>query len=463
MASQNENPPASYGANGAEPPLLPVASSNLSVIFEWAALLPLAIYLASSRVPYQLVGKIALAGFIPIGLFPRLGVLSVIGELLHQGQDYIDRVSSMNDSRRTVWDVSWGSVFPCANGAVSEILSAYLLKDAELITVGEGTNKEKVQVNPGNPIHNPETSQRHDQNGCAAQKLHTPNTTREPAVAFRRYQKLHIIHFSDADVGKSRQGKPLGFSHALHLLLQLSILAGLLGASVVCCLFGLYGTGAAIFLSILFRIVVQLTRIERPGGYLQSNESGLPGCMLVSIHENASAWYLYIGSRGVIDTMLNKTMIQGFTSPLHGWKIYSLAVLEVLQLAIMTYVAAQKGWDGVALLSLIIVAWTFDSVVYSDGKLAQRWIKRNGIQVETFSLQFSGRTPLIGTVQALGGHRVTSWMDGILAPSDRRSAWLQRLASEHVNPELGRVVSDSDNSWLDLNASAGFQTSRPEI
>lgn len=151
MASQN--PPASFGANGAEPPVLPVASSNLSSIFEWAALLPLAIYLASSRLPHQLIGRIALAGFIPIGFFPRLGVLSIIGELLHQGQEYIDRVSSMNDSRRTAWDVTWGSVFPCANGAVSEILSAYLLKDAELNSVGEDTIGEMVSMSQSTPAY----------------------------------------------------------------------------------------------------------------------------------------------------------------------------------------------------------------------------------------------------------------------------------------------------------------------
>lgn len=273
----------------------------------------------------------------------------------------------------------------------------------------------------------------------------------KPAVTFRRYQKLHIIHFSDVDATGPRHGKILGSSCALRMLFEVSILIGLLATSVLCCLFGLYGTGAALFLSILFRIIRQLMRLERPSGYLHNNESELPGCMLVSIHENASAWYLYIGCRGIIDTIINKTMIQNLNSPLGGWMTYGLGVLEVLQLAIMTYVASQKGWDGVALLSLIIVAWTLDSIMYNDGRIAHRWLKRNGIKVEAFSLQFSGRTPLIGAVQVLGGHRVTSWMDGILAPSDRRSVWLQRLASQEVKPELEKKLSKSDNSWIDLN------------
>lgn len=133
----SQDPPASLGANGAEPPVLPVASSDLSSIFEWAALFPLAIYLASSRYPHLLVGRTALAGFIPVGLFPRLGVLAMIADLLQHGQDFIDRASSVTDSRRTVWDVSWDSIFPCANGAVAEILSGYILRNVKLQSLEE--------------------------------------------------------------------------------------------------------------------------------------------------------------------------------------------------------------------------------------------------------------------------------------------------------------------------------------
>jgi hypothetical protein len=38
--------------------------------------------------------------------------------------------------------------------------------------------------------------------------------------------------------------------------------------------------------------------------------------MLVAIHENASTWYLYSGSRAVVDTLLNKPTIHSIISPL---------------------------------------------------------------------------------------------------------------------------------------------------
>jgi hypothetical protein len=102
MDSENQPKPASYGTNGANPPALSIASSNLLIIFEWASLLPFAFYLANSRLSYQLVGQTALAGFISISLFPRLGVLGSIADFLHQGADFLDRASSVSELRRIV-------------------------------------------------------------------------------------------------------------------------------------------------------------------------------------------------------------------------------------------------------------------------------------------------------------------------------------------------------------------------
>ncbi|CAF3491229.1 unnamed protein product [Fusarium graminearum] len=385
----SQDPPASLGANGAEPPVLPVASSDLSSIFEWAALFPLAIYLASSRYPHLLVGRTALAGFIPVGLFPRLRVLAMIADLLQHGQDFIDRASSVTDSRRTVWDVSWDSIFPCANGAVAEILSGYILRNVKLQSLEE-KEEEKPEIKTSNKE--------------PAARLSKSKTDK----SFRRYQNLHIIRFSESQSKSMRRNRRLGSSDALPMVFEAFVLLGLLGASIVCYLFGLYGTGTAIALIVIFRVCRQLIRVDRPEGYLQSNEIGVPG------------W---------------------FESPLGGWKAHGLRILEILQLAIMTYVAAQKGWDGVALLILVATAWAFDSIVYRDGRIAELG----------WGAMFTGRTPMIGAIQALGQHRRTSWMDGILAPSNRRDAWLQMLAEREVDPKLNQVLTHDDKNWIELN------------
>ncbi|WXC58607.1 hypothetical protein SNK03_004508 [Fusarium graminearum] len=330
----SQDPPASLGANGAEPPVLPVASSDLSSIFEWAALFPLAIYLASSRYPHLLVGRTALAGFIPVGLFPRLRVLAMIADLLQHGQDFIDRASSVTDSRRTVWDVSWDSIFPCANGAVAEILSGYILRNVKLQSLEE-KEEEKPEIKTSNKE--------------PAARLSKSKTDK----SFRRYQNLHIIRFSESQSKSMRRNRRLGSSDALPMVFEAFVLLGLLGASIVCYLFGLYGTGTAIALIVIFRVCRQLIRVDRPEGYLQSNEIGVPGCMLVSPRKR-------------------------------------------------------------------------------------------------FNL-FTGRTPMIGAIQALGQHRRTSWMDGILAPSNRRDAWLQMLAEREVDPKLNQVLTHDDKNWIELN------------
>lgn len=74
--------------------------------------------------------------------------------------------------------------------------------------------------------------------------------------------------------------------------------------------------------------------------------------MLVSIHQNANIWHLFIGDRAIVDTLLNKTMIS-FTGPcavVAAW----LHAAYFLQLVAMTRVAAQKGYDGIFLLALML-------------------------------------------------------------------------------------------------------------
>lgn len=437
--------PASHGSNGADPPVLPAAASNLSVIFEWVALVPLAIYLASSRLSHQLVGQTALTGFICVGLFPRLGVLGSIADFLQHSPDFLDRASSVSELRRTVWDVNWGSVFPCANGAASDMLVAHVLRHTKIeiipdeVKPHQATAAPMSQGKPQKPTHNQNMSG----GASSVASLVTP-----PKAKFRRHQTLHILDCSGPSSRNNPSNPRLG-SSGLPLLFEVVLLFGLLGVCTVTALFGLYGTAAAIFLSVLFRVSRQLVHVERPSGYLQCNLGNVPGCMLVALHENASTWYLYKGSRSVVDCLLNKTMIQSITS-LSGtgvWLAYFLRLLQIVQLLAMTYVAGQKGWDGVALLSLIVVAWAFDSVIYSDERMAALWLQREGVAIEARSFQFSGRNSMIGAIQVLSGSTVTSWMDGILVPSTRREFWLWELGVQEYKPE--KFLSDDDRKWVD--------------
>ncbi|KAK0714404.1 hypothetical protein B0T21DRAFT_387114 [Apiosordaria backusii] len=347
-------------------------------------------------------------GFIPVGLFPRLGVQGTLADLLQHGADFLDRASSVSELRQTVWG---GSIFPCANGAASNILATYALRHIPLEQISD--------------------------------KKETPK------MDFRRSQTLHVLHCT----GPAASSPSRVFPYYIPFILEVLTLLCILGVCTVMVLFGLYGTAAALFICVLFFASKQLTRVDRPAGYLRNNEGDAPGCMLVALHENASTWYLYIGSRAVIDSLLNKTMIESITSRLgenallaHFWRI-----LAAGQLVAMTYVAAQKGWDGVALLALVVVAWVFDWVVYSDDKLAETWLRHERVDIKARSFQFSGRTSMLGAIQVLSKSSVTSWMDGILAPSPRRDSLLSELGIPQ--PELEKALSTRDREWVDLHKS----------
>lgn len=417
-----DNPPSSYGTNGASQPVFEVVSSNIAIVFEWAALLPLAIYLANSRLPHELVGQTALSGFICIGLFPRLGILDGISEFVARGPDFLDRASSVSELRRTVWDIRWGSVFPCANGAVSDILTAHALRDA------------------GEPKLMPEQRDPSDNN-----------------ASFRRYQTLHILKCSrssdssthDMNAHDKFNIRRLG-SSGLPLAFEFVLLLTLLGACVITVLFGLYGTAVSILICIVFRFSRQLITIERPSGYLKDNEKKDDcGGMLVALHENASTWVLYHGSRAVIDTLLNKTMIQSIGSPIVSNAVLAgfLRLIGILQLVTMTYVASQKGWDGVALLVLVIVAWSFDHMVYRKDRVAALWLRRENVTITAQSFKFSGRKSMIGAIQIACGSKVVSWMDGILVPSHRRDVWLSELGL--LATEQEQVLERDDRARVD--------------
>jgi hypothetical protein len=179
-------------------------------------------------------------------------------------------------------------------------------------------------------------------------------------------------------------------------------LLSLLYLAVALCLFGVYGSASIVLGGVISRLVCHYLPVERPPGYLENNEAH-NACMLAAVHENASTWYLYTGDRGIVDWMLNKISIRPANRLLH----YYFRLAHCFQLSAMTYVAAQKGWDGVCLLSLMlsvwIVHWTF-----GNHRLASKWAQREGIHLESQSFKLSGRTTLIGAIQLLNDSQISS-------------------------------------------------------
>lgn len=163
----------------------------LLIITSWAAIVPLICHVASQRDDYVTTGDVALQGRLSIGLFPRLGTFSGISRLLERGNEYLDFASTKGGSSRTVWDVQWGSVFPCANGAAINAISAYLLS----------RNRESPKCMPEKPSRQKEDSEEQDsetsptKDGPSSNPGHISRSSPKEEDSIRRFQTLHVYEF----------------------------------------------------------------------------------------------------------------------------------------------------------------------------------------------------------------------------------------------------------------------------
>ena len=210
-------------------------------------------------------------------------------------------------------------------------------------------------------------------------------------------------------------------------------------------------------MSVVTQAVGQFLKMQRPPRFLENNETH-SACMLLSSHKNSSTWYLYIGDRGIVDALLNKPMfsIPPFGKYLAQW----FRTAHVIQLLAMTFVAAQKGWDGLALVILLLLAdamhWR-----YRKTQLAQRWLRTEDICVKARSFEFTGRTAMLGAIHKMSGTKVATWMDEIMPPVSRRQAWLNRLSKDpnsnsSPDPDF-EALSRFDQDWVLLNSELATQ------
>ncbi|KAF7532344.1 hypothetical protein G7054_g8018 [Neopestalotiopsis clavispora] len=439
---------AKFGSLAIEP-LLPCPPLP-NIVSEWAAILPLVCHLAGQKDDYITTGEVALMGRLSVGIFPRLGTLSGLARLLDRGTKYLDHASTRGGSSRTVYDVKWGSTFPCANGAVCAAISRYFLS----------RNKKPPQRMPETRPPQPdegEDEKRALQGDLRIRPISTSfgsgfssTTLREQKTAegIRRYQVLHVYHFY-------RTPKQHSLRQRVSRL-QMSVPGQLIWFStytalaVLLCLLGCFGSAALIVCNSISQLFALSITIERPSSYLRNNEMH-DACMLVAPHENASEWHLYIGDRSVVDTMLNKPMFLIPNGRLVHLTASWLWFANLFQMAAMTFVAAQKGWDGVGMVALLAVHWVL-RWSFSGRSLARDWLEREGIGAEVRSFEYGSRYAMLGAIQMLSGSTATRWMDNILVPHPRREAWLKALGVK----EPTEAFDSHDQSWLEHTTEASL-------
>lgn len=420
------------------PPLLNIAA-------EWAAIVPLVCHLASHRRDYKTVGETALLGRVTLGLFPKLGTLTGLSRLLSNGPDFLDRASTRGGTSCVVWDVLWGTVFPCANGAVFDMLSDFIQRKADpknsvnmpeaVRTAGPSDGDEK------SPSESPS---RHSSAVSASGA--NADDTKGTKTHFRRYQTLHTYRF--------RFDKPTSkFTNNLRRLLntwywtslESAVLLGLAIVLIVC---GAYGTATVLLCSAVSRAMAATVRVDRPRGYLESNEGQNDVCMLMAIHSNAQEWNLFTGQRDVVDTILNKTMFSIPDTRLTRIAAAWFRTAHALQLLAMTFVAGQKGWDGVFLVVVMLVD-TISRLHLRDRQMARIWLEDSGVGVEYRRFRFTGRMIMLGAIHGFSGTKTSSWMDGIVCPYPRREAFLDHLREQTMDKT---PWSEHDVQWIETNS-----------
>ena len=393
-----------------------------------------------------MVGELALAGHLTVGLFPKLGYLSGISRLLQGGTDFFDRANAQGASGSgKVWDVNWGSVFTPANGSAMHIITKYALRrQRETMDMPEEVLAEPDRL-PGVAA-------------AAAASGHSPQAKGPPKIHFRRHQELHIIRISRTNHARSMRGTALSMfvtrsgEVAYHLMLVGVIaLLGLLGA---------FGSAAVLLNGLLSKLACRLLRTERPPGYLESNENH-DACMLSAIHENAITWHLYVGDRGLIDWLLNKTMLSN--PPQGRIQIVFFRLAHIAQLLAMTFVAAQKGIDGVCLVILLMINYG-SQYLLGGYKMARQWLEAEHISVDASSFRFSGRTAMIGAIHTISQARDAEWMTSLIVPCPRITVWLDELkCNAEMRAQVDRDtrrLSSSDRAWVLLNSQLAIQAGR---
>ncbi|KAI1273045.1 hypothetical protein F5Y07DRAFT_378253 [Xylaria sp. FL0933] len=446
MSIFSSGPEARLGSLGvtAWVPLPPLPN----IVAEWAAILPLVCHLASQRDDYITTGDVALLGRLSVGIFPRLGTLSGLSRLLGRGNKYLDQASTKGGSSRMVWDVKWGSSFPCANGAACSTISKYLLARGRTPAQRMPEKLSSSHENTGDrkPVVHVTPKPMRDSSGYGVRKSNSREQQTEKE-GIRRYQILHVYQLSRVPKRRSYRDKlnelrssVPGRIVCFFALIALAVLFSLLGS---------YGSAALVVCTSVSELVALSIPIGRPSTYLRSNETH-DACMLVASHQNATEWHLYIGDRAIADTLLNKPM---FVLPEGRWADLAskwLWFANLLQFASMTFVAAQKGWDGVWMVGLLAIHWAFRYALYGR-TLARDWLKREGVEAKVRSFEFGGRYAMMGAVQVFSGSEVTRWMDDILIPHPRREAWLkclrgQELTGEHDAHDTRWIASASEAS-----------------
>ncbi|KAK0716500.1 hypothetical protein B0T21DRAFT_454299 [Apiosordaria backusii] len=416
-------------------------------VCEWAALVPLTVYLASGRGDFELAGEISLRGQLPVTVIPKLWALGGVAKVLRQWEAFFDSANASGETLK-IFDIQHGNSFQCYNNAAVSLVADNAMRRG-LIGSGDITPEHLERW-----IHEHRASLEAGFEVSALDDLAESGGFKalvENRRTYGRRQVLNIINVVPVEEDRARmrvESWDRGKASLYAELITSVALAGFL------CSLGCIGSAVLLFTGSISRFLVRQIVVPRPLRYLENRESYM-GCMLAAVHDNAAIWTLYLGDRGVIDSLLNKPLVGHLEStPTTRFACWWLQLAELLQIIAMTFVAGEKGLDALVLLGLVLAIAGFSNL-YGYNMHARNWLRREGYETLAFRCEFPGRTELVAAVQLLSTERRVSWMDSIISPCDRREVLLQRLGQIDCKLEEGRRLFKSlkghDKTWVAAN------------
>ncbi|KAL4964636.1 uncharacterized protein BDV14DRAFT_174465 [Aspergillus stella-maris] len=215
--------------------------------------------------------------------------LGSVAKLLRERDIFLDTASATGDPLR-VYDVQWGSVFPCYNSAAAASVAANAF--------GNGTATPEItqeDLNDWIIEHKAELLARfppdvisHGSLAAAKSEVHCGDRIGELVQRKRMYgraQQLDIVFVSQR--GKKARTPSIlhrPWSHRLQVAAQLFLAAG---TGAVLLSLGCIGKGVLLLVGSVSFLCSQFVQIKRSPLYLRNREVHT-GCMLVAVHENAT-------------------------------------------------------------------------------------------------------------------------------------------------------------------------------
>jgi hypothetical protein len=419
------------------------------VLEEWAALIPLMIYLESSfHHDYQCAGESALTCKLSVGIFPKLWAIGSVTKLLRDRENFLDMAITSGPPLLCL-DVQWGNALPCANSAATAAIAQYVLSSRE------GKHISIDDLSSWTRSGCQKLARRLSIKGSDFDSKTVPALLNQ-RLGRQRKQTLQVLRFSkkDGDVHPRRRRRSERLEQSVGCA-EVFAATCLTAALVVT---GNYGSGALVFLAGITRSLSRSVVLERPESYLHSDDDQRQRCILAGPHESASTWYLFVGDVDLIDTLLIKPMV--IIPPNQSkYLIQGFSTVRVLQLLLMTYVASQKQWDGICLVILVMLAIVIEKLM-GDTRHARDWLEGSGYTCETVTCEFAGRHDLMGAVQCIAGGKETAWMDKVLQIARRRTVWLGKIRARWVSREKlakeYQALSPFDREWVDSTAMMSF-------